>query len=143
MKKKENAHTSNGPFIDLNAAWMNNHDALAERCGHLNQAMQAANQSIYTHMREASTQTPAGGGDLLLHWVQQLAWSSRQYHQVLSEWLTAYVDQAPDLEPATRQQARFWVRQINEMLSPANFFWTNNNAVKRFVRSDGKSLLNG
>ncbi len=143
MQKPSDPTQSPGVFIDLNAAWMKNHDALAVNCQELNQAMHRATQKVYDHMQVALAETPPSAGEALLQWVQKLAWSSRQYHQVLSDWLISHVEQAPDLTPATRRQARFWVRQINEMIAPSNFFWTNPQAVQRFVRSDGRSLFNG
>lgn len=133
----------NEAFLDLNGAWMRDTEGLLEKCKSLNNAMQSAGEVVSEHMRHAGNHTSKNGSDALMHWVTNLAWSSRHYHQVLSQWLTDYISNAPDLDDDARQRAMFWFRQIMEMLTPANFFWTNPKAVQRFLKSNGESLLQG
>ncbi len=130
-------------FVDLNTAWMSDTPAFIDCCNALNAAMQKVSRAVYEKMETSAEKTPSNGGDALMQWVRTLSWSSRCYHHVISDWLTAYVQQAPDLDAESRKRALFWVRQINEMLAPANFFWTNPKAVQRFVESDGESLIRG
>lgn len=133
----------NEAFLDLNAAWMRDTEGLLAQCQSLNNAMRLAGKAVSEHMRDASNHASESGSDTLLHWVNNLAWSSRHYHQVLSQWMTGYISHAPDLDDDARQRAMFWFRQIIEMLTPANFFWTNPKAVQKFVNSNGESLLQG
>lgn len=133
----------NEAFLDLNAAWMRDAEGLLAQCQSLNNAMKLAGEVVSEHMRDASSHASESGSDTLLHWVNNLAWSSRHYHQVLSHWLTGYISQAPNLDDDARQRAMFWFRQIIEMLTPANFFWTNPKAVQKFIKSNGESLLQG
>ena len=122
-------------FLDLHRAWRNDPSGLLECYQSLNRAVRTASQAVSDRMRAASQQAQSSGPEALLHWVQNLAWSSRQYHQVFSQWLTEYVTQAPDLNAQSRKRALFWTRQIMEMLAPANSFWTNPKAVQRFIQS--------
>lgn len=127
----------------MNAAWMHDPAGFMAYCRSLFQAMQSAGEVVSEHLRNATAQAPNNRGDVLMHLVENMAWSSRYYHQVLSRWLAEYVVRAPDLDPDVRQRALFWIRQIIEMLSPANFFWTNPKAVRRCVKTNGENLLKG
>ncbi len=131
-------------FIDLNNAWFQEDKAgLISACLDLNQAMLNTSENVYRQVHASAVKSPDNGGDLLLHWARTLSWSSQQYHQTLTDWLSAYVDDAPDLDVESRRRARFWTRQIKEMLAPSNCFWTNPKAVHRFVQSKGQSLVKG
>lgn len=131
-------------FTDVNKAWMKDAPALEECCRQLNQTMlqvsRAVNQKIRAHAQSNGETSPA---DTVMNWVQLLAWSSKQYHDGVNQWLNRYIEQAPDLSAGSRQRARFWARQLMEMLAPVNFFWTNPKAVNRLIKSRGRSLAQG
>jgi polyhydroxyalkanoate synthase len=130
-------------FADLNAAWRHDPDACQRSCSALTQAMLSAGEKVLAFLRN---NTPDGAADCqqaLLQWVRNLAWSGQQYHQVLNDWMTGYIENAPALDPATRMRALFWMRQIAGMLAPGNFFWANPKAVQRFIESRGESLNHG
>ncbi|MGD9364135.1 MAG: alpha/beta fold hydrolase [Desulfobacteraceae bacterium] len=130
-------------FARINDAWQQKREDFSQCCQALNKAMQSAHQKVYSRAQTSLPKEPANGEEILMHWVEHLAWSSRQYHHALCQWLTEYVDNAPELTAESRQKANFWVRQIRAMLDPSNFFWTNPKAVQRFVNSKGKSLNQG
>ncbi|MDQ1278449.1 MAG: poly[(R)-3-hydroxyalkanoate] polymerase subunit PhaC, partial [Thermodesulfobacteriota bacterium] len=48
-----------------------------------------------------------------------------------------------DLNDKDRQRALFWTRQVVNALAPANFFWTNPVAIKKFIDTGGGSLPQG
>lgn len=130
-------------FNDLNDAWHKDRDAFSRCCQTLNSAMRAAHQKVISRVQAVSPKMPANGEEMLMHWVNHWAWSSRQYHNVLCEWLAHYVEHAPKLPSESRQTAHFWVRQIRAMLDPSNYFWTNPKAVQRLIESKGESLNQG
>jgi polyhydroxyalkanoate synthase subunit PhaC len=144
MKKGIDPFAITHTFADLNEAWQQNREAFAQCCRNLTDSMQSVNERVFTHLQTTAPKTPpADGAELLMTWVNNLSWSSKQYHHVMCNWLTHYVEKAPDLSTETRQKARFWVRQIQAMLEPSNYFWTNPKAVDRFVKSKGQSLNQG
>jgi polyhydroxyalkanoate synthase subunit PhaC len=130
-------------FSALQSAWQQNPDACLEYCQELDKAMRGITEKVFTHLQ---AEPPHDGTDpeaLLLHWIRKLAWSGQQYHRVLSDWAADYIAKAPHLEPASRLRTQFWMRQVAEMLAPANFFWSNPKAVQRFMASKGESLNQG
>lgn len=133
----------NEAFMALNAAWMRDSAGLMTYYNSMCEAVRSAGEVVSEHLNKAATSNPGSGSDALMHLVENLAWSSRYYHQVLSQWSAEYVIRAPDLDADVRRRALFWVRQASEMMTPANFFWTNPKAVKRFVKSNGENLLQG
>jgi polyhydroxyalkanoate synthase len=130
-------------FDALNAAWRHDQDACLERCQALNLAMLSVTEKVLTQLHTDAPADPDNSETILLHWVRNLAWSGQQYHRVLCDWMTDYIGKAPQLAPESRSRALFWMRQVTEMLAPANFFWTNPKAVKRFITSRGESLNQG
>jgi len=143
MKNQIDPFAIGDAFADLNSAWQQDREAFLQSCQAFNKAMQAAHEKVISHLHAPPPNEPANGGELLVHWANNLSWSSRQYHQVMCDWLTRYVDEAPALSAETRQKAHFWIRQIQAMLAPANYFWTNPKAVQRFVKTKGDSLQQG
>jgi polyhydroxyalkanoate synthase len=133
----------NETFLDLNAAWMRDADGFAVFFRSLSDAMQTAGAAVAEHMRSVSATPPGEDNDVLMHWVNCLAWASRQYHQQLGRWLTEFVARAPELNPDVRRRAMFWIRQFIVMSAPANFFWTNPKAVKRYIDSNGQNVQRG
>ena len=127
-------------FTDLHRAWQQDREALIQCCRSLNTAMQATHQKVLDHLQTTSKDPPDDGMELLMNWIGNLSWTSRQYYHVLCEWLTYYVDHAPKLPRDTKHKVRFWVHQIQAMLEPDNFFWANPKAVQRFFESGGESL---
>jgi polyhydroxyalkanoate synthase len=131
-------------FADLNGAWQHDRKAFIRCCRTLEESMLSTHERVYNHLlADLPSKAPDSGVELLMHWTRKLSWSSKQYHHILCNWLTHYVDLAPDLSPQSRQKARFWIRQIQAMLEPSNFFWTNPKAVERFLKSKGESLSQG
>ena len=130
-------------FSDLNTAWQQNRD-YRRKCGQaLTQAMQATSEKVLVYLRENPPDDSSDCNQTLLHWVRNMAWAGQQYHRVLGDWVTDYIGKAPDLNPLSRLRTLFWMRQITEMLSPANFFWTNPKAVQRMIDTQGESLYKG
>ena len=130
-------------FADLDAAWRHDRDSCLEHCRELTRDVRSVNEKVMAHLQAHLPDPEADGGQALLLWVDNLAWAGKQYHSVLNRWISDYIDQAPRLNPGSRSRAHFWMRQVMEMLAPGNFFWSNPEAVRRFLKSRGESLNQG
>lgn len=58
-------------------------------------------------------------------------------------WADRMVEEADGLEEHTRQKARFYMRQVTEAISPANFAFTNPQVFRETVASSGANLVKG
>ena len=67
----------------------------------------------------------------------------RRAYAVTSEWANRMVADAEELDPTTREKARFYVEQISAAMSPSNFLLTNPEALKATVASNGENLVRG
>ena len=66
----------------------------------------------------------------------------RRAHAVSAAWARDMADEA-DLDPATRERARFYVEQLAAATSPSNFLVTNPEALKATLASNGENLARG
>jgi polyhydroxyalkanoate synthase len=67
----------------------------------------------------------------------------KQAYLVTSRWAEAMVDDAEDLDPHTRDKARFYVKQLSSALSPSNFIATNPELIRETLRESGANLVRG
>jgi polyhydroxyalkanoate synthase len=77
-------------------------------------------------------------------------WSSNQFYDFLkqaylltSQWADRLVKNAPTLDPHTRHKAEFYVRQITNAMSPANFVLTNPEVMRETLESNAENLVRG
>jgi polyhydroxyalkanoate synthase len=126
-----------------NEAWQEAPEALLARCRKLQETFQSVTEKVFTHFKTHPPDNLDDAEAIVLHWVRNLAWAGQQYHRLLSDWMSDYIGEAPSLDSGRRLRARFWMRQIMEMLAPANYFWANPKAVQRFIESRGESLKQG
>lgn len=77
-------------------------------------------------------------------------WSDNPYFDTLkqaylatSRWAEDMVDEAQDIDEATRQKARFYVRQMASALSPSNFLTTNPELIRETLKENGANLVRG
>jgi polyhydroxyalkanoate synthase len=66
----------------------------------------------------------------------------KQLYLATTRWADELVDQA-DVDEPTRQKARFYLRQINNALSPSNFLLTNPELLKTTAATSGENLAKG
>ena len=78
------------------------------------------------------------------------AWSENPYFDLLrqsylitSHWAESLVDTAEDLEPHTRNKARFYLTQIINAIAPSNWVFTNPELLHETFASDGENLVRG
>jgi polyhydroxyalkanoate synthase len=130
-------------MVAPNEAWQQAPEALLERCREFQENFQSVTEKIFAHLKSHPPDNLDDGEAVVMHWVRNLAWAGQQYHRVLSDWMADYIGEAPSLTSEKRLRALFWMRQVMEMLAPANFFWSNPKAVQRFIDSRGESLQQG
>ncbi|TVR08587.1 MAG: class I poly(R)-hydroxyalkanoic acid synthase [Salinarimonadaceae bacterium] len=77
-------------------------------------------------------------------------WSENPYFDTLkqaylatSRWAEDMIDEAEDIDDATRQKARFYVRQMASALSPSNFLTTNPELIRETINENGANLVRG
>ncbi len=77
-------------------------------------------------------------------------WSSNQYfdflkqaYLLISDWAMYLVAHAEKLDPASRQKAEFYVRQIVNALSPSNFVLTNPELLRATLAESAGNLVRG
>jgi polyhydroxyalkanoate synthase len=77
-------------------------------------------------------------------------WSSNQYfdflkqaYLVTSDWAKQLVDDANELDPATRQKADFYMRQLVNAASPSNFIFTNPELLRTTINENAENLVRG
>jgi polyhydroxyalkanoate synthase subunit PhaC len=77
-------------------------------------------------------------------------WSSNQYfdflkqaYLVTSDWAKHLVDDASQLDPATRQKAEFYMRQLVNAASPSNFIFTNPELLRTTLKENAENLVRG
>lgn len=68
---------------------------------------------------------------------------ARKFHSVFVKWTREFTAGAPGVSDRTRLRALFWADRILQSIAPANFFWTNPGAVRKFFETEGDSLLRG
>lgn len=77
-------------------------------------------------------------------------WTENPYLDTLKEtyllytrWLEDAIFETPDVPEKTKRKAAFWARQVLNALAPTNWFWTNPEAMNRFMQTNGMSAING
>jgi polyhydroxyalkanoate synthase len=80
---------------------------------------------------------------VLLDAVKSCSRLANKLYGAYASWLRDYVSKAPDIPDKERHRSIFWVNQLINAISPANFFWTNPSVVQKFLRTKGESVVNG
>jgi polyhydroxyalkanoate synthase len=81
---------------------------------------------------------------------QHPAWSENPYFDLLrqsylitSHWAESLVNTVDDLDPHTRNKARFYVTQLINAVAPSNWVFTNPELLHETFASDGENLVRG
>jgi polyhydroxyalkanoate synthase len=77
-------------------------------------------------------------------------WSSNQYfdfikqsYLIVADWAKYLVDHADKLDPAARQRAEFYMRQIVNAAAPSNFLFTNPVLLRTTLSRSAENLARG
>jgi len=67
----------------------------------------------------------------------------KQLYLATTHWAEQLVDEADGVDEATRHKARFYLKQINNALSPTNFVLTNPEVLKITAATNAENLVKG
>ena len=67
----------------------------------------------------------------------------RQAYSLTTNWADDLVKKAESVDPATRERAQFYLRQIAGAVSPSNFLPTNPELLRETIRENGANLVRG
>jgi polyhydroxyalkanoate synthase len=77
-------------------------------------------------------------------------WSSNQYfdfikqiYLIFADWAKYLVEHAENVDPAVRQRAEFYMRQIVNAVAPSNFLFTNPVLLRTTLNRSGENLAHG
>jgi len=77
-------------------------------------------------------------------------WSSNQYfdfikqaYLLFADWAKYVVEHADQLDPAVRQKAEFYTRQIVNAFAPSNFIFTNPELLRTTLNRSAENLVRG
>ncbi|MEK6593480.1 MAG: class I poly(R)-hydroxyalkanoic acid synthase [Pseudomonadota bacterium] len=93
----------------------------------------------------ANAPAPAGAADRRFRapeWQEPYFNYLAQSYLLNADWLSEIVDSAK-LEPHARKKISFFTRQLIDAMSPANFPWSNPEALKLAAETQGESVARG
>ena len=67
----------------------------------------------------------------------------KEMYLLYSHWLEDAIYATENIDPKQRHRAAFWTRQWLDAVAPTNYFWTNPEALRRAIASEGFSILWG
>ncbi len=67
----------------------------------------------------------------------------RQAYVITTQWANDMVARAEDVDPATREKAAFYLRQIAGAVSPSNFIGTNPELLRATLAENAENLVRG
>ncbi|MFZ1829918.1 MAG: alpha/beta fold hydrolase [Candidatus Competibacteraceae bacterium] len=67
----------------------------------------------------------------------------KEMYLLYNHWLEDAIYATEGIDPKQRQRAAFWTRQWLDAIAPTNYFWTNPEALRRAIASQGLTLLQG
>ncbi len=77
-------------------------------------------------------------------WTENPMFSAlKQLYLATTHWAEQLVDEAEGVDETTRHKAHFYLRQINNALSPTNFVLTNPEVLKITAASNAENLVRG
>ncbi len=64
----------------------------------------------------------------------------KEMYLLYSHWLEDTIYATENIDPKQRHRAAFWTRQWLDAVAPTNYFWTNPEALRRAIASEGFSI---
>ncbi|MFZ0931657.1 MAG: hypothetical protein WAN11_23860 [Syntrophobacteraceae bacterium] len=133
-------------FLKICQSWMCNSAELFGITSKFSSDIQAAAAEQLTSTLSGNRSPKAKAENpevVLLDAVKSSSRLANKLYGAYASWLRDYVSKAPDIPDKERQRSIFWVNQLINAVSPANFFWTNPSVVQKFLRTKGESVVNG
>ncbi|MEW9900443.1 class I poly(R)-hydroxyalkanoic acid synthase [Chitinivorax sp. PXF-14] len=77
-------------------------------------------------------------------WTDMPVWDiTKEWYLMCTHWLQDTLFDTPGLDEAERSRGAFWIRKWLNAIAPTNFFFGNPVAMRKFMESNGDSLLRG
>jgi polyhydroxyalkanoate synthase len=132
-------------FWKVHRSWMDRSEEMNQQAIDLFRSLEVATREEFPHLLapEAPAEDKSDASEVFIEYVRRNAKLSRRFHSIFNEWLKGLVEKSRDLNDKDRQRALFWTQQVVNALAPANFFWTNPLAIKKFIDTGGGSLSQG
>ncbi len=132
-------------FWKVQRSWADRSEEMNQRVIDLFQHLEEATREEFPHIlaSELPAEDKSDTTEVFLEYVRKNAKLSRRFQSIFNDWLRGLVERSSDLNDKDRQRALFWTQQMANALAPANFFWTNPLAIKKFIDTGGSSLAQG
>jgi len=134
---------------DVQRAWSRHPRELAGRLSLLGSELWSLHLDAYQSMLGLASEDPVPARERDQRF-QDDAWVKnpylnllKDYYLVYTRWVEDSIFATPEVSEKGRRRAAYWARQGLNALAPSNYFWTNPQAVQRFVETGGRSLLAG
>lgn len=104
-------------------------------------------QNAISAVGPAGANSAANSGDRRFNdpdWNENPMFSALKHlYLATTSWAEQLVEEADEVDEPTRQKARFYLKQINNALSPTNFVLTNPEVLKITASSNAENLVKG
>jgi polyhydroxyalkanoate synthase subunit PhaC len=132
-------------FWKVQRSWMDRSVEIRQRAIDLLQSLEGATREEFLQLLAPDPLREDKGdcSEIFLTYVKSNAKLSRRFHSIFADWFQDLIAGSSDLNDKERQRALFWTQQVVNALAPANFFWTNPQAIKKFIDTRGRSLSQG
>ena len=135
--------------LEVQYTWLQHPQKLAEQMGKFGEELGLINQNFFARVYGANSDDliPNNRYDERFKddaWTENLNFDLIKEHYLLyTHWLEDAIYETPGMTDKQRRKAAFWAKQGLNTLSPSNFFWTNPEAIHRFIMSGGMSAIEG
>jgi polyhydroxyalkanoate synthase len=133
-------------FLKATEYWMQNGMELSGMLLKLTSELQTAGTEEIRPFLDQGSYSKVSNTDLevmLLALVNNYSRLMQKVHGAYAGWLRTCLEGRETMSEHEKEVSSFWVGQLVNLLAPANYFWTNPSAVQKFLRSKGKSAING
>ncbi len=149
MKKSIDPFGIFSSALEVQYSWLQHPDKLATQMVKFGEELGMINQTFFARVygMPADDLIPSNRYDDRF---KDSAWTEHPSYDLIKElyllythWLEDAIYETPDLSDKERRKAAFWARQGLNTISPSNFFWTNPEAIRRFMETGGMSAVEG
>ena len=151
ISKMNEQGTDTDPFGALKSlqqvaeAWVKNPQELNQSMQNWSQKISEVNMKVWNEFANKSKESIEKGEFGKIPKLEELphfGWI-QEYYKLYAEFLQESIQKTPNVSDRTKDKARFWTEQMVSAISPNNYFWTNPGAIREFIDTEGKSLVNG
>ena len=136
-------------ILRVQETWISHPQEMSRAMAYLSEDMSALNKYILRRSmglpaEEVVTPHPDDTRFLDKEWSVSPAWNIiKQAYLALTHYSQDIVYATPDINDKQKSRAAFWLRFWLNALAPTNFFLSNPVALRKYIESNGKSLVDG